>query len=190
MSEHPDLGPPFEYWLRAGGVREGEASDLDEGAVGWWPDAEGFDARSGGEAMGRRGASFFAGCGVVELDDEIIFAALPAKNIVASGKRDAADGDGSLDKEVVRVFSIGGVAGSDENDAGDDLAWELMMPEAVRISVSMRSFSTWARAGNALCNSAAVAERHVDLGCAWSVAGSTGRSRRATASDLKGDSVI
>src|ERR1700677_938497 len=36
---------------------------------------------------------------------------------------------------------------------------ELMMPEAVRISVSMRSFSTGARAGRAICNSVGVAAR-------------------------------
>ena len=42
----------------------------------------------------------------------------------------------------------------------------LMMPEAVRISVSMRSFSTGARAGKALCSSAEVAERQEDFGCA------------------------
>src|SRR6266851_4997816 len=44
----------------------------------------------------------------------------------------------------------------------------LTMPEAVRISVSMRSFSTGARAGKAVSSSAAVAERQEDFGCALS----------------------
>src|SRR5882757_9915349 len=44
----------------------------------------------------------------------------------------------------------------------------LMMPEAVRISVSIRSFSTGARAGKAVSNSVAVAGRQGDFGCALS----------------------
>jgi hypothetical protein len=38
-----------------------------------------------------------------------------------------------------------------------------MMPEAVRISVSMRSFSTAARNGNTVLSSSDVAERQPDF---------------------------
>src|SRR5258708_36031822 len=56
---------------------------------------------------------------------------------------------------------------------------ELTIPEAVRISVSMRSFSTEARNGNAVLSSSVVAERQPGL--AWAPAkGVTGIERRRT----------
>src|ERR1700733_11720393 len=57
----------------------------------------------------------------------------------------------------------------------------LMMPEAVRISVSMRSFSTGARAGRAVSSSVAVAARQEDF--VW--AGSEGCRERVVRSARK-----
>ena len=156
----------IEY-LHAGGIRQGEAADLNEGVTGRRPDAEGFDARPGREAMRGGGASFFAGGGVVELDDEsVIAAALPAKDVVAGGESDVSNRDGGLDQEVVRILSVSRVAGRDEDDAGDDLALRVDDAGGGAHLGFDTFFLTWARAGNALCNSAEVAARQEDFGCA------------------------
>src|SRR5258708_5495789 len=54
---------------------------------------------------------------------------------------------------------------------------ELTIPEAVRISVSMRSFSTGARNGNAVLSSSVVAERQPGL--AWAQAKDEASIRRS-----------
>jgi len=54
-----------------------------------------------------------------------------------------------------------------------------MIPEAVRISVSMRSFSTGARNGNAVLSSSDVAERQPGLDWVPTEGGTSIRRRRA-----------
>src|ERR1700716_2534717 len=55
---------------------------------------------------------------------------------------------------------------------------ELTMPDAVRISVSMRSFSTGARNGSTALSSSVVAESHPDLAWVWSEVGRNIRIKR------------
>ena len=98
--------------------------------------------------------------GIVELDEQFVIIALPAEDICPGGQGYSFNRDGRLHQKIVGVLALGGVAGGDEDDSGDDFPCELTMPEAVRISVSIRSFSTGARAGKAASNSEGVAERH------------------------------
>jgi hypothetical protein len=64
------------------------------------------------------------------------------------------------------------------------------MPEAVRISVSIRSFSTWARAGKALCSSAGVADRQVVFGEAPKEHGKARNKTKAKRPVLIGNGLI
>src|SRR5579871_1228031 len=115
-------GKFHESRLLAEGVREGEAADLELRMVGGGPEAEGFYAGSGGQRLGDGGA-VGSSCGrVVKVNGKAGVAALPTEDVGAGGKGYVGDGDGGLDEEVVRVFSVGGVSGGDEDDSGDEFA--------------------------------------------------------------------
>ena len=104
------------------GIGESKSPDLDEFLIGRSPDTEGFDTSACRDAVRDGSAARRASDGIVEPYGESVLAALPAENIAAGRERDVGDGDGGLNEKVVRVFAVCGVACSDKDDPGDELA--------------------------------------------------------------------
>jgi len=104
------------------GVGDGEAAELEDRKGVGRGDVEGLDAVDGGVADGGGFDDESAGGGGGDGDVELVVAAGPTDEVVAGGEGGLGDAEGDLGEQEVGVLAVGRVAGSDEQDACDDVA--------------------------------------------------------------------